>query len=562
MGPLAGYVSNGSNNVFLGSSAGFLSSGTSSGNIFIGYSSGYGESGSNKLYIENSSSSTPLVYGDFSTDNITINGSFNVTANTGLGVASPTERLEVAGTARLNSVSQDNSLNRVLVADNTGKIFWRDALNLTGATDNLGNHIATQSIIASSAGTYDIGSSTNYFRSIYFGDKLYLHNNAIFKATDIGTSDISTYIGLESGLSATGKWNCGYGYRTLYSNTTGFSNLAIGYKALAANTTGNSNAAFGYQCLYNNTSGGQNTAIGENAMSLNTTGSGNTAFGNGALGTNTTGTSNTALGYNANVGSGNLQYATAIGSNATVNVNYGLVLGISTSTVVGIRQNSPTHPLHVLNAYCDGTNWVNASDRDLKGNFRSIANDNILDKVMSLKIERWAYKYDTLKIDHIGPTAQDFHTAFKVGRDDKSISTVDEGGVALAAIQELNLKSQLLEKTIENQQLKIEKLETLVAQLSSTKHDSDADGIELFQNTPNPFSLGTEIRMNLPENAARVSLFIYNLEGKQLTALNVTERGGQAKVRIEAKQLAAGMYIYTLVVDNKVIDSKRMILTD
>ncbi len=37
----------------------------------------------------------------------------------------------------------------------------------------------------------------------------------------------------------------------------------------------------------------------------------------------------------------------------------------------------------------------------------------------------------------MGPTAQDFYAAFDLGRDDTSISTVDEGGVALAAIQGL-----------------------------------------------------------------------------------------------------------------------------
>jgi predicted nuclease with TOPRIM domain len=38
--------------------------------------------------------------------------------------------------------------------------------------------------------------------------------------------------------------------------------------------------------------------------------------------------------------------------------------------------------------------------------------------------------------------AQDFYAAFKVGPDDKHITTVDEGGVALAAIQGLNQKLQ------------------------------------------------------------------------------------------------------------------------
>jgi hypothetical protein len=36
--------------------------------------------------------------------------------------------------------------------------------------------------------------------------------------------------------------------------------------------------------------------------------------------------------------------------------------------------------------------------------------------------------------------AQDFYAAFGLGEDDKHITTSDEGGVALAAIQGLNAK--------------------------------------------------------------------------------------------------------------------------
>ncbi len=38
---------------------------------------------------------------------------------------------------------------------------------------------------------------------------------------------------------------------------------------------------------------------------------------------------------------------------------------------------------------------------------------------------------------HVGPMAQDFYAAFGLGLDDKHITTIDEGGVALAAIQGL-----------------------------------------------------------------------------------------------------------------------------
>jgi hypothetical protein len=59
--------------------------------------------------------------------------------------------------------------------------------------------------------------------------------------------------------------------------------------------------------------------------------------------------------------------------------------------------------------------------------------------------------------------AQDFQAAFGLdGADDKHISVVDEGGVALAAIQGLNQK--LEETRAENEELKqrLEALEKIV----------------------------------------------------------------------------------------------------
>ncbi len=67
----------GSNNTMVGYQAGRGSVvHNKSGNIFIGYQAGYHETGDNKLYINNDSSSTPLIYGDFAQDILTINGSF------------------------------------------------------------------------------------------------------------------------------------------------------------------------------------------------------------------------------------------------------------------------------------------------------------------------------------------------------------------------------------------------------------------------------------------------------------------------------------------------------
>jgi hypothetical protein len=95
--------------------------------------------------------------------------------------------------------------------------------------------------------------------------------------------------------------------------------------------------------------------------------------------------------------------------------------------------------------------FVSASDRNAKQDFAEVNSRAVLEKVAQLPIQTWAYKNDP-NTKHLGPVAQDFYATFGIGPDDKHIATVDEGGVALAAIQGLNQK--LNEKDAEIQKLK------------------------------------------------------------------------------------------------------------
>lgn len=130
---------------------------------------------------------------------------------------------------------------------------------------------------------------------------------------------------------------------------------------------------------------------------------------------------------------------------------------------------SATHRIDVAGgAYCDGTNWVNASDRNSKENFVAVDGSELLAKIDELPITRWNYKNDHTASDHIGPTAQDFHALFGVGNDSISISTIDPSGIALAAIKELSKRTgELDQKTarIAELETQLNELKTMVAKL-------------------------------------------------------------------------------------------------
>jgi len=88
----------------------------------------------------------------------------------------------------------------------------------------------------------------------------------------------------------------------------------------------------------------------------------------------------------------------------------------------------------------------------------------------------------------------------------------------------------------------------------------DAVVTTLYQNMPNPFTESTVIRCDVAEDVAKADLYIYNMNGEQITEYSVTERG-ETSVTIDGGSLSAGMYLYALIADGQVIDTKRMILT-
>ena len=77
------------------------------------------------------------------------------------------------------------------------------------------------------------------------------------------------------------------------------------------------------------------------------------------------------------------------------------------------------------------------SDRAMKTNFQPIDSLSVLKKLNSITINQWSWKDEDPNIVHVGPTAQDFYAAFRLGNDERQIKHVDASGVALTSIQAL-----------------------------------------------------------------------------------------------------------------------------
>jgi len=84
--------------------------------------------------------------------------------------------------------------------------------------------------------------------------------------------------------------------------------------------------------------------------------------------------------------------------------------------------------------------WASASDRNMKSDVVPLDDAAVLAKVAALPISEWSYKAEG-GVRHVGPMAQDFYAAFRVGEDDLHITSIDEDGVALAAIKALHAEN-------------------------------------------------------------------------------------------------------------------------
>ncbi|MBI2272114.1 MAG: tail fiber domain-containing protein [Bacteroidetes bacterium] len=274
----------------------------------------------------------------------------------------------------------------------------------------------------------------------------------------------------------------------------------------------------------------------------------------------------------------------------------------------GIGITNPTYKLQVngqpaANGY---TQFTNYSDARLKTNVAAV--DSSLAKIMKLRPVQFnfnstyldIYKDSTsLNILQKGFVAQEVKVIFP-----EMVGTCNIKGTEYFDLNLSNLQVYLV-KAMQEQQKMIQAQDSTIAAQSSRINDlqiqitnccnkpqglktssssnnslgspnkiigsdlnnvdsntfSDGSSPMLFQNIPNPFSRQTNIQYFIPTKTQNATIMVFDLQGKLIKTITVTNFGN-GSVTISGNELSAGMFVYSLIIDGKEIDTKRMILTE
>ena len=122
------------------------------------------------------------------------------------------------------------------------------------------------------------------------------------------------------------------------------------------------------------------------------------------------------------------------------------------------------------------------SSRTTKQNFMLVDGNDVLSRLRSVPVSTWNYISEGNQTRHMGPMAEDFFDAFKLGTSDKSIGVQDLTGVSLAAIKALDERTTQLQQ----KQNEVDALRLQVARLESANQAMEQRLAALEQNAPQP----------------------------------------------------------------------------
>ena len=206
------------------------------------------------------------------------------------------------------------------------------------------------------------------------------------------------------------------------------------------------------------------------------------------------------------------------------------------------------------NVWSSTGNYLSGSDKRFKKDISEL--EDVLDKLENIKGYSYAYRTDEFpayKFNEgrsLGLLAQELKEEFPemVRQNEEGYYSVNYDAMIPVLLQ-----------AIKEQQKEINALKaTNAGSFTAGIENAVASGSVLYQNAPNPFNDQTVIKYELADPNAQAQIMILNMNGKMLKSIDLNNEG---RITIDGRTLEAGMYLYTLVIDGREIDTKRMILT-
>lgn len=257
------------------------------------------------------------------------------------------------------------------------------------------------------------------------------------------------------------------------------------------------------------------------------------------------------------------------GNNNTLRImpnNPGVEIG-STTDIITFWTSTTGHN----NLYAE--HYYTVSDSCMKTNISPL--NSGLNIIKQLKTYSYNLKTDSVNVSErvsFGLLAQEVGTVLPSLVDSsKGIQLINYDEFIpflILSLQEQQSQLETLQAIAFSQEMEIIELTTTITNCCSnvSERSTKVDDIIttnaiLYQNTPNPFTETTIIKYNIPHFVEHASIIIHNLNGVEITSFNISE-SGSGDITISGTALNPGMYLYTLIVDNEIIDTKRMILTN
>ncbi len=215
------------------------------------------------------------------------------------------------------------------------------------------------------------------------------------------------------------------------------------------------------------------------------------------------------------------------------------------------------------------------SDRNLKRNIQPIT--NALEIVSQLNGYTYEYRRDERpelnlpKGQRYGFVTQEVQkvmpTIVRQGSDVQGKATdyqVMEYDAVIPVLAEAIKMQQVLITDLEKENSALEdrlaRLEAIILKDKAPNNKVDnvnnASGVKLGQNSPNPSDMSTTINYTLPENIDNANLVVFDLKGQTMSSQLINT--GNGTVELNTNTWAAGVYVYSIVVDGRVLARKKM----